>query len=95
MACLVPIGTVVCKSIFKYNVKYVMKENLPIVIKWGNVFSEIKHFFALVLITFLIYVMFKSEPWAWAIRIVMILNVVEFILMIAYVAYYCSFSKEI
>lgn len=95
MACLVPIGTVVCKSVFKYNVKYVMKENLSIAIKWGNIFAEIKLFFALVLITFLVYLMFKSEPWAWAINILISLNVLEFILMIIYTGYYCSFNEEI
>jgi hypothetical protein len=80
------------KSIFKYNAKYALKNNVEVTITWREPFWLIIYFYILIIANSYIYFRYDIKPWV--VYFLGILLILEAILLLIYVTYFCFFRED-
>lgn len=82
----------VIKSIFKYNAKYALKNNVEVTITWREPLWLIMYFLILLIPTIYIYV--SGDFKSWVIYVTGTVSAFELIVLFMYITYFCFFREE-
>ena len=80
------------KSIFKYNAKYALRNNVEVAITWREPLWLIMYFLILLIPT--VYVYFSSDFKPWVVYLPGTFSALEFILLFIYITYFCFFRED-
>ncbi len=92
--CIIPVGTIVIQSVYKYNAKYVLKQDVPMEIKWVNFFNQVIYFLVIALIS--IWIMYDTDFGSneYINSVIISLTGLELLFLTIYGAYFHVFGKD-
>lgn len=92
--CIIPVGTIIIKSVYKYNAKYVLKQDVPMEIRWVKVFDQLVYFLIIALISIGVI---SDADFGFNQYINFIITSfvgLEFLLLIVYSVYFYVFAQD-